>query len=733
MDWEQIRALGTFETVGAWSATQQIVRTEQSEAVDAAYASSSYFSVLGIAPALGRTFTDEDDSESTDNVILTHLAWRRYFGGREDVVGQRLTLASHPDAAGRPMVVVGVLGPSVSFPGHAPELLLPLGHLAYAGTFPENRLLRLLGRLRPGVSVSSVESLAPFVVGEGATPGGKSARLVDLDSELSGRLHTPMSILFGGSVLLLVLACSSVGGILLVDMRQRRGETAIQLALGASGSRLLRQFLGETLVIGALAVIGGTALGVWLTEVLAIVAPKQLQSFGAIRLDPVVVLLICCALVGILAVFAVVVSFQEIFAKLRPAASGQFQRCVVAGQVAFAVFLVSTAAMFGHAFLALRSAPLGFEPQGVALAQIRLVHASRVVDIMQRGSLDSRVESIGSRSAALARSAGAWRQTAALLSRIEALPGVTAAAASSNVPFSAITSRFVPFSLEGDNDGVDHTFLTRIVSERYFEVLRVPLESGRVFSPEDRSIAAPQPVVVSSAAQTRSKKFEQPGARLSTIAGGYPHIVVGVVGHSRERPVTINSSEPPAMYFLNLRPDQVRYLLVRVSGNVSTMLPALREAIEEFDPGIKVMSTASLATIVDDSVAGERFRAALSSIFGGCALVLAAIGLFGLAVERVAQRQSELAIRAALGAPREALSWLIVRETGLTALVGTAIGLAASVALSILARALMHDVTTLPLGFLALVVVATLATCALAIAGPAWRAGRVEAARLVLR
>jgi len=728
--WDDIQRLDVFAQLGAWNTAQHIVRSETPELADVLHASSNFFTALGITPVLGRVFGDNEDRQNADVVVLTHEAWLKYFGGREDVVGHRLVVATHAGDAGRTLQVIGVLRSGETFPGMKPDILLPLGHLAHAGGFPENRFLRLIGRLRTGVSASRAQHEVAGAVARAESAANATGRVESVSAYMTGSLAAPMWLLLGGSGLLLLLACSSVGSLLLVNAASRRGEFAIRRALGAARGDLLKLSLAEGILLSGASMLSGGLLALWFTRMLAVSAPEQIRAFGPMAVEPVVLGLTFGLGVLTVAAFGIAPALREI---QRPGSHRHppgTRRWIVVGQLAFALFLVSAAAIFGHGFATLRAMPLGFDPEGVALARIRLTDTHRPIPAPSRPASFTPPPAGGNRSAALARAAGGWMHTSALLQSVASIPGVQAVAASSNAPFSGTPSRVATFS-EGEAPyRFGQEFQVRVVTEGYFDVLRVPLLAGRRFTSDDRHPSGDDAVIVSRTAKGRFSG-EAIGARLFTVVGDFPQTVVGVVEENRQRTSGAAHLDFPIMYFLNLRADQVAFVLVRTSGDVRAALPLIRRTIESADPAVRVTMTAALGDVVDVSLADERFRAILSTVFAGVALTLAVAGLFGLTAERVREREVELAIRVALGAQPSSIRYLIFHDTRLTVLVGIAIGLFASLALWFWAASVLHDLPPLPVGLLVLAAVSMVAAAGAAVVGPAVRASRVDAVRLL--
>lgn len=751
--WQQLRESAAFDEVGAWRRSRQIFTNPGIEdGVDVWYVSSSFLSLMGAEVSLGRLFGPDEDGEYdlAETALLTPETWMRRFGGRADILGEQIHLA-YQAGEERVATIVGVLRPGTSFTAGAPDFLLPIGQTPPVSR-TGNPVVLAMARLAPELSIEAGLAAAEPIVRGDESPDRRTARLVPVSEDLLGPARRPLWLLFGGAGLLLLVACANVAGLLITDARTRRHEIAIRTSLGCSRLRVLRQLTIENLVLAVVAASAGLALAVWLTPMLVALAPARLPGLTTVAIDLRVAAFAIG--VGVMTVLIFGTGPALTLSSTRPAAltaDSRFatsrhpaaHRAIVAGELGLALVLLVCASLFGETLLRLTSQPLGFDPRGLAIASVeamKLPFEVQVPTAEQYQSM-SQVERVAHHDAHFRRVQATWMHTAGVIERLEALPGVSSAAAQGlNLPFGGRTNvalyraEYAPVSEE-------LSVLTQVVTEGYFETMGMQMLRGRSLVAADRlepigitaaGRASPTPVVISRAVEQRLFGGEAVGKRLlrENPGGRFLYDVIGVVSSVRHRAFT--EDEPLRLYVLDTSILTIHHLLVRTSGDAAAILPAVRQTIRDYDPNMVVTSTTTMEELVGETIAHERFRARLSAAFGGAALLLAAVGIYSLAARRVAERRREIGVRVALGARPAHVRKLVLRETLLAIVVGLALGLPAALAASQLTSALLFEVSpTSPRVFAAAAAVLAVAALAASVL-PAARASRIDP-MLVLR
>ncbi len=398
---------------------------------------------------------------------------------------------------------------------------------------------------------------------------------------------------------------------------------------------------------------------------------------------------------------------------------------IIAGQLALALVLTVSAGVFSAALLDVKSSPLGFEPHGLAIARVKLT--SRPA--LQTSAL--RPDTAYGKSTARAAREGlmnsGWAHTTDVVHRLETLPGVISAAAANVAPFSG-TASAATLREPGDASASDIQVQWRAVTEGYFRTLRIPILSGRALLASDRDYGQPYWAVLSSDGQRQLNSDGMIGKEL-LWGQSSPLRIIGIAGQVQHQP-SDRLFGSPALYLINFRVDQVGCFLVRTSGDPRELLPAIRQTIEA-DGSVKVTSTAAMADIVADSMAEERFRALLTILFGAIALVLAAVGLFGLMSYHVTRRRQEIAIRMALGADTSRIRRLVMRDAAIIVAAGIAIGLPVALAAFQLLRTVLAGVQPQPMRAVAIGAATLCLAAAAAVVLPVLRAARVEPGHLL--
>lgn len=732
-EWDGLQASPAFTHVAAWLPTRFVVGPERSEVADVAYVSSNFLQTIGSQLLQGRPFNADEDRQIVQTTIVTFEAWRRRFGGR-DVVGETIVLG--PDvqgSSGRPWTIVGVLAPGFRFQGPVPDFLLPIGQMSYNGSFETNRFLRIVARLAPGATMDDAFEAAEPVVRGKETRDRRTARLVPVPEEELGRATRPLYLLLAGSALLLLVACSNVAGLLLGEARARRHEIAVRTALGGGVFRILRQLAVEQALIAALAASLGVVLAVWAMPVLVAMAPDWLPRLDSARIDLRLALAALAAGLGTSLLFTLgpALSLARTPAAMvlaegsREAASHRQvgQRLVVATEVALALVLLVGASLFGETIARLTTRPLGFDPDGLAVMSVRfpdsaLRFAMRAVPRAgpgERVDVDRVMRILSEATAA---------RTKSVLDRIQSLPGVVAAAGVNAAPFVG-TPRDARARADGRPQDEEQVVASLTVTDGYFRAVGTPVVRGRALVSLD---AAEGRVMVSREFEKRLLDGNAIGRRIalrgSATAAATTHEVIGVVENVKHR--EFSDEDRAAVYALDRNGSFINQILLRTSGDAEALLPIARQALEGHDSKPVVTFGQTMESILARSVAEPTFRATLSAIFGASALLLAAVGLYGLAARRVAERRREIGVRIALGARPRDVRRLVVRDTLATLAMGLAVGLPGAFAASQVTRTFLFDVSaTAPHTFVLAASVLTIATVVATLL-PARRAAAID-------
>ena len=640
---------------------------ETAASVPGEMASASLFALLGSRPILGRTFTAEEDREDGDAVVLGHGLWARRFGADPGVVGRTVRI----DGAAR--TVVGVMPPGFQPTFSRAELWLPLGiDAAHLGR-RASRYLATLGRLKPGVTPAQAQAELA-ILNEGlraespATHAGWGVRVTPMREFYFGPRRPAVVVLLMAVAALLLVACSNLAHLALTHAVSRRGELALRLALGASRARLLREPALEALVLGAV----GAALGLALAFVAippAIALDAELGRLaGRVRPDAAVVAfaaittVLATALVGVLPAWR---ATRGLLADAGAAGSrvagdrgdGRLRQALVVGQVTLSLVLLCGAALLVKGLLRLREAPRGFRSEGLVAAQI-VLPASRYQDAAARTVFMDRV-----------------------LERVRALPGVTAAA-TTMTRFHLVTSMRATIVIEGRATaaGEDLTVHFRRISPGYVAAMATPLVAGRDIEATD-GMEAPGVALVNESFVRQYLGGRDPlGHRLRRGLGAAPKwlTIVGVVADVKD--VGLVADAGPTLYTAYAQNSVAGVssapitLLLRGGAGTSALAAAARSAVAAVDRDLAIEPPAPVEEHLASSLAPQRLQAGLLAAFALTAVVLAAIGLYGVTSYAVAQRTREIGIRVALGASGRAVSRMVVGAALRAVVVGTALG-----------------------------------------------------------
>jgi putative ABC transport system permease protein len=693
--------------------------------VAGARVSGDLFGLLGTAPALGRGFSPEEQAPGGEDVaLISNGLWRRRFGGDPGLLGKGIRLD------GKNVTVVGILAPGFRFPLETPEpdVWMPRAFepdfLTPAQVHSGAGYLSLIARLRPGRTIAQAQSdLAAIdaryneAYGSYVDAAQFRLRAASLTDSLVGASRPSLLVLLAAVGFVLLIACANVASLQLARATGRAGEMAVRKAIGASRSRLVGQLLIESL---GLSLVGG-ALGVGLAagavRLAQGVATEVLPRLEQARLDGTVLLfsLGLCAATAL--AFGVVPALHasrgDLQDGLRHGGRGSSDgvarrrlRALFVAEAAVAVVLLTGAGLLIRSLVGLLSVDPGFEPQGVVTIPIDLPT---------------------SRYAEPARQADFFRQ---LLARIDGIPGVRTAAATSYLPLSGST-RFVFFCPEGracQGIGKDPVIAQRQVTPDYFEATRTRVLRGRVFAQTDAADTPPVVIVNETTARRYWPGVDPLGKHLANSRDRVQREIVGVVADVKFRALSAPSVEE--MYLpLAQSPWPTMTLLVRSDSDPRPLVAAVRQEIAHQDPDIAIQGVRSMAAVVRESVAQPQLVVGVVAVFATLALLLAAVGIYGVMAYSVAERTREFGVRMALGSSPRAILRLVLREGMGLALSGVVLGLVSSLVLTRLLASLLFGVTaTDPLSFAGAACV-LVATALLACYVPARRGMRLEAVR----
>jgi Acidobacterial duplicated orphan permease len=690
----------------------------------------NYFAVLGVVPALGRTFADDGGSApgSDPVAVLSYGMWQRAFGADSGVIGRKVQVNGYP------FTVVGVAPPRFagSMRGVQADIWVPYlmrGVLAPGdGGFTQrgDRGLFVMGRLAPGATLATAQASFDVIARRlhDAYPSywgdvHEEARAITLLAErdarvipqLRGAVVSFLGLLMAVVGLVLLICCANVANLLLARAAGRRRDVAIRLALGASRGRLVRQLLTESALLALL----GAVLGVLLAKL----AMGFLVAFKPPL--PIPVALDLAVDRGVLAFTAVVAGVTGLIAgaaptlkaarlDLVPALKGgtpdgsprrwrpALRNVLVVGQVAVCVILLAMAGLLLRSLRAAQAVDLGFDPQGIALFSIEL----------------------GSQGYTEARGAAFYDD---LIGRVGSLPGVRAVSLAESVPLGLSYSRR-GVRVEGyqPRQGEDLEFGANIVAPGYFDVVRIPMARGRAFTVRDRAGSLPV-VIVNESFADRFWPGEDPiGKRIGD--GEVLREVVGVARDSRVR--SLNEGATPFFYLPYLQRYEPNMILeVRTAGDPAAVVPIVRREIAALDRDLPVQ-VQTMEEALGLSLLPQRVGATLLGVFSVLGLVLASIGLYGVVAYAVTQRTRELGIRLALGAETRDIYRVVIRQGMSLMIVGVTIGIAVALLLTRLVRGLLFGVS--PADPLTLGVVVAILTVVALLASyvPARRATRVD-------
>jgi putative ABC transport system permease protein len=696
-DYVDLRAQNrTFTALAAYTGTSAIWGTgEGSEDVAGVAATSDLFDVLGTRPLLGRGFGREDEKPGAARVVVIgYQFWQRHFAGDRNIIGRQATMVGHV------YTITGVMPPGWKFPIQRENVdyiapLVPLfsgSSLEYI-THRGAHTLNVVGRLKPGIDLrtatADVETIAAQLGKQYPdTDAGRTERAVALQSDLVGEVRPALFVLTAAVALVLLIACANVANLFLARAASREREIAIRTALGASRFQIIRQLLLETMLLALLGGAAGLLVAWWSVDALIAFGPADLPRLDEIRINSGVVLFTLGIASLTTLFFGLIPAWQasrpQVEQALREASRGstggvrshRLRAAFVVSQFALSLILLVGAGLLIRSFAELRAVQPGFDPQGVVTFWQSLPRA-------RYGEVDQQIQFFDRLQAKLA-----------------ALPGVKEVGIVSPLPFSGsdwgttftIVAR--PAPAQGMEPGASH--LT--TNGSYFQTMHIPLKSGRIFDSRDRHDSVPVMMINNAFAEKYFTNQNPIGQRINIgddpKKGKPAREVVGVVGSAKHE--SLAEAERPEFYIPYAQdPDRYSDIVVRTAEPAPSGLETtIRRVVHEVDAQQFVPAIKPLPQLISQTLAQSRFNTTLLGAFAAVAIILAAVGIYGVIAYNVAQRTKEIGIRMALGAQQRQMLTMILRQSLTMATIGIGLGLLGAFAATRLLSALLFGVGT---------------------------------------
>ena len=719
-----VRKLSQTLVGAAAIARSRVILTGRGEPVrlDGAEVSSNFFNLLGVLPALGRGFnTEESKSGHTRVAVLSYGLWQQRFGGSRAAIGQMITLD------GVRTQIVGVMPKGFAYPAGR-VIWMPLEETEDFTTTQRGAwYLNVIGRAKPGVSIEQVVAEVQTIGKQLARQYPDSNEGLDftarpLHEAIVGDIRSAVLVLLGAVGFVLLIACTNVANLLLARAATRESEMAVRSALGAGRLRLVRQLLTESVILAALGGACGLLLAIWGLDWLISLEPEGIPRLSDVRIDTTVIWFTTALSFATGLLFGVVPAFHSTTSSLsrtlKEAGRGplttrggaRMRGALVIGEMALAVMLLAGAGLLIRSFVKLASVDPGFHAAQSLTFELSLPDLRYEKQEKQVAFFDQ------------------------LMPRLQSIPGVRSAAAVQALPLSG-SSFFISFEVGGRSPvppSQQPAMQIRVATPGYFQTIGIPLKRGRLFTDDDRPGSPPVVLITENAARQYFPNEDSIG---KTITLGWGHgkgtpraggEVVGIVGDVKD--AGLDEVEPPQLYLPYRQwPIQGMAIVLQTAVPPASVADAAKRAVYATDPNMPVANVRTLEQIVARSISQPRFYTLLLGLFAGVALLLAAIGIFGVLSYAVVQRTREIGIRMALGAQSRSVLGLVVRQAMLLAAIGVSIGimlawwLSQSLVSKMLFSTSPHDVSTYVVVAAVLGAVALLASYI-----PARRATRVD-------
>jgi predicted permease len=724
----QTTAFSDIAAVDASSSANLSDGTSAPRRLRQARVGASFFGILGVQPLHGRFFlAGEDSSAAPKTAVLSTSAWHSYFGGDPKIVGRRITLD------GASCEVVGIAPPSMTFPS-APDIWVPAVWRSFE-IGDESRgyhSITAVARLAPGVGFDVARQQLRTVASRLSTAFPRSnakigAFVQPLRDSLVGDVSRPLWAMLGATAFVLLIACANVANLLLVRAASRESEMAVRTALGAGRMRLVRQLVTESLLLAVAGATLGALLTTWAVDLVATYGPRGVPRIAEISVDARVLAFAAVVAVVTGLLFGIAPAMRA--ARRDPAQTLRAGSRALAGsgraanstlvlvEIALAMTLLVGAGLFMRSFSRLTSVNPGFDPAHLIVFDVALISDNYQTDAKSNAFAD------------------------AVLAKLHALPGVEDAAVATTAPvdpdpgFSVTTS----FTVDGDPTpapGSENASRVVAVSPSYFATLGLPLRRGHVFTEADNRLDAAPVVVINQALADRYFAGRDPIGRHLTF--GLAHTftespadsvrmrgeIIGIVDNTTQR--SLSEQPAPAAYAPYRTAPFAPSFFVRTSLPPSSLEGALRRAVRDVDATAPIYGLTTMDAALSATVAQPRFYTMLIAVFGGVALVLASLGVYGVISYLVSQRIREFGIRVALGATATTIARSVLARALSLAAIGVLVGVAGAVVVGRLIQSLLFETSAFDVATFAAVGVVLLSVAGLAAWIPARRAAAAD-------
>ena len=721
LEWKEENQV--FERIGTYVGQGfNLLGGDKPERVIGARVSADLLQLLNVQPALGRLFTNDEDQEGRGQVvILSHDFWRSRFGGDANTVRQTITLND------RPYMVVGVMPAGFAFPSTRTQVWVPVAFNAAERKTRDTNFIDVVARLKPGVSIEQARANMNAVARSQTeryprTNTGIGVKIVSLHEHIVGDVRPMLVVLLGAVAFVLLIACANVANLLLARAAARQREMAIRGALGASRSRIVRLLLTESVLLAVVGGAVGLLLAFWSLDLLVSLKPANLPRLAEVGVNRTVFLFTLAVSVVTGLLFGVAPAWQvskmDLNEGLKESSRGgtdsprrhQVRALLVVSEVALSLVLLVGAGLMIRSFSRLLAVDPGFKADHVLTAFVSLPVSKYPKREEQTAFFDR------------------------LLERLRNVPGVSAAGVVTDIPLYGGSS--TGFDVDGRPEAAPGTRAMtdyRLINSDYFAAMGMKLVKGRAFSRYDIE-AAPGVVIINETMAARFFVGEDPIGRRLDLSGDPKDLreIVGVVGDVRN--YGVDAEVKPEVYvpFLQSAPGYLSgvvsamTIVVRSAIEPTALAAALREQVQALDKDQPVSEIRTMEWYLADSMVQRRFNMLLLGAFAGLALVLAAVGIYGVIAYTVTQRSHEMGIRIALGARGADILRLVFANAMVTTLVGIAIGLAAAFSLTRLLQSLLYQVSATDPFVFAMIPILLLLVAVIATYIPARRAMNVD-------